>query len=464
MNKDALSFRDPGGHVYIKDGKIFRALTKNGKRIWDDLNKDNLIESLVKNQWVVPTWENHTSSPPDSLTLEHQQIPFISYSFEWPFHLLKKAALHHLNLMGEIIPRGFILKDASPNNIQFIGTRPVLIDILSIERLIPGDLWAGYGQFCDTMLYSLMLMALKGIPYHPWLRGSPNGIEPQFLSSLFSWGDIFKPGVFTHVKLRSMLHKKFNRPNQMKRIDVQQASFPKEGILRNVRHLKNVIDGLNSPSKDENHWLTYAEKNTYSPDAQQKKERFVLDQLAMWKPELVWDVGCNTGTFTKKVATTGAYCVGFDSDSNVIQQLAIDCDQLSINNLLPLIIDWANPSPSQGWDLKEIKSIFERRQPAVILALALVHHLAIQQNVPLALQLKKFSELAEKIIIEFVDRNDPMTQELLLNVGTTHEDYTEDEFARSVEQYFKIVSRLSLSPTRTIYSLTRLQSTIHPTN
>ncbi|MCH8816049.1 MAG: class I SAM-dependent methyltransferase, partial [Chloroflexi bacterium] len=93
--------------------------------------------------------------------------------------MLRRAALHYLDLHLDLLERNFTLSDASAYNIQFRGTRPVFIDVLSIRPYREGEYWTGYRQFCEQFLNPLLLVAVSGIPYQAWFRGNIEGIPVE---------------------------------------------------------------------------------------------------------------------------------------------------------------------------------------------------------------------------------------------------------------------------------------------
>jgi len=367
--------------------------------------------------------------------------------------MLREAALLHLRLMERLLPRGFILKDATPYNVLFQGVRPRFIDVLSIERLEPGDIWAGYGSFCDTMLYPLMLHAYKGVPYHDWLRGALNGIKPESFAKLFGWSDLLKPGVLAHVDLRARLHARFQRPGEVRREDIKKASLPASAILRNVAGLIALIEGLPRRKGKPSDWCSYSETNTYDQTAKETKRAFVDRSLAKLKPRLLWDIGCNTGELTRVAARHCELVIGLDRDADVVDALAEECRREGVDNVLPLVQDFCNPSPGMGWGCGERKSFFGREKPDAVMALALIHHLAVTGGVPLAEQLRLIAETAPHALVEFIDRADPMFVELRANMVSGQEWYTAEEFKRGVSAHFESVDSCETGRTRELHLL-----------
>ena len=170
-------------------------------------------ELLERLRLVATTEASRSQIPPLSdpwvAVLRHQTIPVVSYPYEWCFSMLQDAALLQIDLLLAALDEGMTLKDATPFNIQWIGTRPVFIDIGSFTAAAPGEPWAGYRQFCEMFLYPLFLQAYKDVPFHPWLRGSLEGVEAGHINRLMSARDRLRPGVFPHVYLLSKLQARY---------------------------------------------------------------------------------------------------------------------------------------------------------------------------------------------------------------------------------------------------------------
>ena len=91
-------------------------------------------------------------------------------------------------------------------------------------------------------------------------------------------------------------------------------------------------------------------------------------------------------------------------------------------------MDLADPSPALGWAGRERRSLAQRSNADVLLALALVHHLAIGRNVPLAMISSSFADLAPALVIEWVPKQDAMVQHLLASREDVFPDYDEPGF------------------------------------
>ena len=246
------SFRDRHGRVFYRDGTVYRALSRQAIDAWERLEKTRFFPRLIKEGLIVRTRRVDSGGlasadvPPGDWAglLRHETLPFVSYPYEWSFQMLQDAALLQLRLISESLAEGMILKDATPYNVQWNGSRPVFIDIPSFEPLPPGGAWTGYRQFCSLHLYPLMLQAYRNLPFQPWLRGSLEGISPRECRDLLSGRDLFRSGVLLHVWLQSRFQDRYAaRPESASQL-LKDAGFNPKAILSNVRRLTRLVSRL----------------------------------------------------------------------------------------------------------------------------------------------------------------------------------------------------------------------------
>ena len=112
-----------------------------------------------------------------------------------------------------------------------------------------------------------------------------------------------------------------------------------------------------------------------------------------------------------------------------------------VANILPLVLNLTNPSPAIGWANTERMSVHERGPVDLVLALALVHHLAIANNVPLPEVARYFATLTDHLIVEFVDKADSQVQRLLASREDVFPGYTHEGFEAGFGEYFDIEAR-----------------------
>ena len=375
-----------------------------------------------------------------TVALAHQTVDFLTWPYEWPFSMLKDAALLQLRLLEASVPHGWILKDATPFNVQWRGVRPTLIDVPSF---VPwdGQYWRAYRQFCATHLIPLLLMAHLDIPFQPLLRSRLEGIPAEEAVRYFRGLRRLRRGVPSHIWFPAKAERASARRSDVRPRSRQPQS---QTMLRAlIDSLRRLITGLSyRPASSQ--WTRYVDAHSYGADYG-AKERFVAEHTAAERPALVWDVGANTGAMARIAAQSAGLVIAVDSDHEAIELLyrkLRDTDEP--RNIVPLVMDLANPSPSQGWAGRERSAFDARRRPDMVLCLALIHHLRVSANIPLALLLEWLESLQAAVIIEFVEREDEMFQRLLANKNEQYPDYTAENFHREVAQRFKICERLRL--------------------
>jgi hypothetical protein len=420
---------------------VLRELSPRGREDWEALERARFFRRALDDGRIVGTEE---ISPG---LLRHERVPFVSYPYEWPFEMLRDAALLQLGLLDEALGEGFVLKDGTPYNVQWRGTEPVFVDVGSFERLREGEPWAGYRQFCTLFLYPLLLQAYRGIPPQPWLRGSLEGIEPEQARELLRGRAVFRRGVLAHVVLHARMDAKHAARERDVRSELRAAGFRSELIRANVRRLRKLVGRLR-PKRGRSAWADYREIAPYSDEDADRKEEFVRQA---GPSELTWDLGCNDGRFAR--AAEADAVVAIDGDERVVGELYSKLHAEGSRAILPLVVDLADPSPGLGWRGVERRRLEERGRPDLVLCLALVHHLAIGRNVPFEELVGWLRGLGARVVIEFADRDDPMVKRLLAAKRTeTHEGYGRDAFEAALSERFEVERREELgSGTRTLY-------------
>jgi ribosomal protein L11 methylase PrmA len=435
------SFRDPDSRVFLRDGSVYRALSADGWRDWEALAATSLVDHIVPTEPVELDDPPELAAGPVAGVLKHERIPFVSYPYEWPFSMLKDAALLQLDLGRRALEHDLTLKDASAYNVQFRGSEPVFVDVGSFEELRPGEPWAGYRQFCMLFLYPLMLQAYSGVPYHAWLRGSLDGITPSEARPLLK---LRRRGVLTHVALHARLEARHGATGggDVKR-ELKRAGFGKELLDANLRKLEKLVRRLEfEPGRTA--WTEYGATNTYSDEEAARKAEFVRGAIG---GGLVWDLGCNDGTYSRVAAESGAYVVAVDADHATVDALY----RSKPERVLPLVMRLTDPSPDLGWRGRERLSLEGRGTPDVALCLALIHHVVITGNVPVREFLDWLRSLECTLVIEFPDRDDPMVQRLLSGkTERANPDYEREGFERALRERFE-VERTERLATRTLY-------------
>jgi ribosomal protein L11 methylase PrmA len=440
---DPGSFRDPSGRVFQVAGKIYRVLTAEAAESFCAARDCGLIDSLVTRGMLLPAIGSDGAALGEhaaraAMVLEHPRVPFISYPYEWSFAAHRRAALLHLDLHTAALERGFTLSDATAYNVQFIGARPVFIDHLSLRPYRDGEIWAGHRQFCMQFLNPLLLRARRGVAPNAWFRGALEGVEPEALAPLLSWRDRLSWTVLSHVVLQVALQRRAARPDAVATRRLKAARLPRASFKAMLAGLRSAIAAMR-PAGAPTTWGKYAISHSYSDADMTLKRAFVADMVDKVRPRQLWDLGCNTGDFAALALESGAeYVVGFDFDHDALDGAFARAERDGLA-FQPLWLDAANPSPDQGWAQQERGGLQTRAGADALLALALVHHIAIGRNVPLDRAVGWLIGIAPTGIIEFPPRGDPMVEQLLALRQDVFRDFTTDAFFAAVNACARIV-------------------------
>ena len=384
-------------------------------------------------------------------------LDFISYPYEWSFSQLKGAALLTLELQARALDAGMRLKDASAYNIQLENGRPILIDTLSFEVAEATEPWPAYRQFCEHFLAPLALIAHRDARCGLMLRDFIDGIPLDLATTLLPGRTRLNLGLASHLHLHAGAQRRAVREKP------PAADAPAAPAARRISatgqralldSLRRTVEGLRW--RPTGHWAGYAGATSYSDAATRSKAQLVREMLDMVGGGQAWDLGANTGVYSAIAADAGYRTVAWDQDAGSVEAHWLRLRGSDGSAILPLICDLSNPSPALGWGLEERRSFLDRGEPDVLLALALVHHLAIGNNVPLIGIARVFSRIAPNAVVEFVPKEDPMTRRLLAARRDIFDSYTIDEFRAAFGDAFEVVREAPITDSpRTLFLLRR---------
>jgi hypothetical protein len=472
------SFRDPSGFLFAENGVLYRSVSRRYQKHYDHLIQSGLYDKLIEIKLLIPheevdlgTIKHFPGSIDDTYKIiQPEYVPFISYPYEWCFSQLKDAALTTIKIQKQALDHGMTLKDASAYNVQFHEGVPLLIDTLSFEIYQENQPWVAYRQFCQHFLAPLALMASRDIRLGQLMRIYIDGVPLDLASVLLPISSWFRPALLTHIHLHAKAQKRYEKTGwkhgdmTLTRTQQNSGSCPhialsfnskrkvsKQSLVALIHHLEAVVTALQwQPSGTE--WVDYYEDTNYSPAAMNHKKQLVEAFLSESKPRTVWDLGANNGLFSRIATAKDIDTIAFDVDPATVE---INYRQMRENKetkILPLCLDLTNPSPALGWANEERLSLVERGPTDTILALALIHHLAISNNMPFSFIAAFLSSVCRFLIIEFVPKNDSQVQKLLRTREDIFCHYTHDRFEASFGDHFSILKCEKIVDTkRTLY-------------
>ncbi|OGK38554.1 hypothetical protein A3F34_01235 [Candidatus Roizmanbacteria bacterium RIFCSPHIGHO2_12_FULL_44_10] len=450
------SYKDPAGFVYRHDGTIYRQINRRAKPDYDQLMSSGLYEELIVREQMMSHKEVSLAKKATAdayKIIQPDQIPFISYPYEWSFSQLKDAALLTLAIQSAALEHGLSLKDASAYNVQFIQNKPVFIDTLSFEKYPEGKPWVAYRQFCQHFLAPLALAAYVDIRFLLLQKQYLDGFPLDLASKLLPRRTVFNLGLSMHLHAHAKSQAHFA---DKKTAQVKSASILIHALKGIISHLHSTVKGLKL-SKSDTEWGEYYTFTNYSDESFDYKKKLISQFVSEIKPSVVLDLGANTGEFSRAAVKNAQLVVSTDYDLLAVEKNYLQVKANNETKILPLVLDVTNPSSSHGWAGTEREDFFSRGKFDMILALALIHHLVITFNLPLSSVAQFLSQQAPYLIIELVPKNDSQVKKLLQNREDIFTDYDEAGFEAAFGKYFKTLQKEAVKGSqRTLYLLKRI--------
>ena len=450
------SFRDPSGFLFRRDGRLYRQVNESYRSDYKRLMESGLYRVLTEAGLLIPHEETAEPQMSEkcSLVIRPETIPFISYAYEWSFSQMQDAAMATLSIEKLALEHGMSLKDASAYNIQFRGCRPVLIDTLSFEQYREGEPWVAYRQFCQHFLAPLALMSHTDVRLNQLMRVNIDGIPLDLASHLLPSKTRLALGLATHVHLHAQAQRKYaDKPAQPAGRKMSRMAFL--GLIDNLESTTKKLTW--KPAGTE--WGDYYAATNYSDASLEHKAQILTDCLERVNPKTVWDLGANTGRFSRIAADRGIPTVAFDIDPAAVELNYLDCRKRDEENLLPLLFDLTNPSPAIGWQNRERQSLIERGPCDAAMALALIHHLAIGNNLPFDRIMDFLAGICRALVVEFVPKSDSQVRRLLATREDIFPGYTREGFERAFSARFAILASIPVRDSeRTLYLMELRQS------
>ena len=439
--RETSSFRDPSGFVFYLGNTIYRQVNISYKNDYLYFKNSGLYKKLVVEKLLIPFREVSDFKYENSeafVILKTENIPFISYPYEWCFEQLKDAALCTLQIQRLCLEANMSLKDASAFNIQFLKGRPIMIDILSFERYKEASPWVAYLQFCQQFLGPLLLMSKVDSRLGTLSGIYLDGIPLDFTSRLLPKYTFLNFPILAHIHLHSHNQTKYGRnPSQVR---LKRKALTKNMLLGIIDNLESLIRNIKY-AKTPTEWGEYSNMMNYSKAAFEAKKKIVKSYLIRQKPKNVWDLGANTGEFSRIAASLGIATISLDSDHSAVNNNYLQVKQNGEMNILPLLMDLANPTTDLGWAHKERKSLLSRGTSDLAMVLALVHHLCISNNISFSMIGSYLAKICKSLIIEFVPKEDSKVQILLRNRKDIFPWYNQETFEVEFSKYFSILKR-----------------------
>jgi len=442
------SYRDPAGFLFHRDGILYRQVNRSFQADYDELISSGLYDHLVEQHLLIgheEISENLTGSADWYRTLRPDHIPFISYPYEWCFDMLKDAALVTLQAASDALDKGMMLKDATAYNLQWHRGHLLFLDTLSFERYDEHQPWIAYRQFCEQLLAPLALMHYLQWPLSSLFLAYPEGLPLPLVKKMLPLRSRFNLHVYLHLHLHGGL------AAREAKTEAAPSPFSSKKMRDLLRSLRTAVSSFEL-NRRSGVWSGYYEEAAQRDDYLEQKLALVDRWSAGLNAAAATDLGANEGRFSELLAAQGKFVVSADFDHYSVNRLYGKIKKEGTNNIHPIVLDLAHPSPALGANLEERASFIERTPKGLVLALALVHHLAIGNNLPFDRIVQLFRALGPALIVEFIPKSDEKIVAMLKHKKDIYNNYTQDNFLEAFGRSYRIMAQEPVGASgRTLY-------------
>jgi len=472
------TFRDPAGSLRFEGELAIRSIAPSARIDVLDFLESPLCHTMQQRGDLIAAAIDD-SGP--QLILRHPRIPIPTYPWEWTPSQWLAAANLTLNLCEEAIAAGWILKDATPLNVLFIGPRPIFVDILSFERIKSArrnpdrrdpnpSLWLAYAQYVRTFLLPLLMDRLLHWPLALSLFRR-DGLEPAECFAALPWRRRLSRAALWPVTLPTLLDRRKQTAAPASAATPPHSATPQKKspahdpelathILR--RTLKNLrrLTLRAAPHSARSNWSDYPQTLThYTTEQSRQKLDWVRRVLETTHPARVLDIGANTGDFSALAASPGAEVVALERDQAAADRLFRMAHQRDLP-ILTIHADLARPTPAAGWRNGESLALLPRLESQfdLVLMLAVIHHLLLMEQIPLPEILALCHRLTRRhLVLEWVPAADPMFQSLLRGRDALYGSLCEADLLEACAGRFHLLDRQPLANGRILLLFERIE-------
>ncbi len=441
MQTNYISYKDSAARVFLKDGNYYRYIFNEYKSEYDHLMDSGLYKELNEKGLLISheeiSVEDQQVDEPTNLykLIKPNQLQFQSYPFEWSYTQWRKAIVSYLEINMIALRFGKILKDGTPYNFYLSAGKAMMIDTSSFSFFKDGDKWIAYKQFCSEFLSPLALIYYNGQRWLRINRSHLRGLPLNFASRQLPLKSWFNLTTLLHTHLHSKYANAEGLTNRQKQNKSRGFSVDKLKALTAM--ILSGVNGWKTAFQFERHWSTYYENDIEANLYLENKERIIKEWLQKTQPSLVLDLGADTGKFSF-IAKEYAYrVIAIESDDICVDIIEKEILHNNIKYIDVLTTDLADATPDFGVLNKEFASIYNRAGAQMVMALAIIHHLHISDQLSFNQIAEIFSKLSrDNLIVEFIPIDDSKVQLLTKEKTKNFIDYTEANFIRALSKYF----------------------------
>ncbi len=438
-----ISYKDSAARVFKKEGLYYRCIFNEYKAEYDHLMQSGLYRQLQAKELLIAheeiDFEEGNENPQIYKLIKPTQISFQSYPFEWSYTQWRKAILAYLAINKIALRHGMILKDATPYNFYLKAGKAIMLDTSSFEFFKAGDKWMAYKQFCSEFFTPLALMHYSGQRWSRITKSHLRGLPLNFVSKQLPLKSWFNISTFLHIHLHSKYANAEGETNAIKAQQKSNRGFSVEKLVSLSEMIHSTVKGWRTPYPFEKHWSTYYENDIEFDAYLEDKEKTIKGWLENIKPNRVLDLGANTGKFSFLASQYAERVVALEYDDICVDRIEKDILDQKIGNLDVLTMDLSDATSNLGVLDMEFASIYLRAKSDMVMALALIHHLHISNQL-------SFDQIAEMLvqftnqyaIVEFIPIEDSKVQLLMKEKAKDFKDYSEKNFIRALSKFFMI--------------------------
>jgi SAM-dependent methyltransferase len=441
-----ISYRDTAARVVKKESGYYRYIFHEYKAEYDYLMQSGLYQELTKKRLLIEHQEIalDTKDPKVYKQLFPRQIPFQSYPFEWSYTQWRKAILAYLRINHIALGYGMILKDATPYNFYLTGGKAVMFDTSSFKFFKENDSWIAYRKFCEEFLSPVTLMHYNGPEWSKLTMANLRGLPLDFVSKQLPIKSWLNLTTLLHIHI----HSKYFGHYESLDVEKKNKGFTTEKIKSLQKMIFKTIYRWEKPYQFKSHWSTYYQNDIESPEYLKDKEATIRRWLDIIKPKSILDLGSNTGKFSFIAAEYAERVISLEGDTKCVDKIEEQINLRKLDNLYTLIGNIAELTPSLGFHNFETKSINSRVNSDLVLGLALVHHLHINNQLSFAQIVEMFFLFSSQyLIVEFIPITDNKVQLLMRDKKINLSDYNEVSFTNILSKWYNIIENVSLKET-----------------
>lgn len=456
-----MEYRDPDNVAFEHDGRWYRIASRRSAEALEVLTSSPVHDRLVARR-EIPAFERADEAeslrvlddaerrlarrpPPGAVVHRVETIEVVTYPWEWPDELLRRAALFTLDLRLSLLGIGLDLKDASALNVQFRGTQPFLADLGSIHACTPNPSWTAVRQFVEHFVNPLALSrrgeGLSAADY--WSISRRNGITSRAAREVMSARLRMRPGLALLQFSTVGGGRKPPVETALRATTDRERELAMRATVSLTRRLRRQVRSLRY-EKRHTTWSDYGARSHYAtPELQEKLEMaraFVVERQV--ERPLVLDVGGNDGMTAEHLGSTcGARTVVIDHDAGALDNLlrrASASDAIG-DDVLPLIADLTNLTWDSGVLGGSVQAFIHRVKPDAVLCQAVLHHVIITQGVPIGTAVASLAAFGAPVQIEFATESDPKVRLLISQVPGWSGDYSLDALVEALRHQYETI-------------------------